>query len=127
MLAATVRAGNAVEPPLTPTQIRTLTMLASSPEGLSVNTVAESLGASASATSRLCARLVRDGLVDRAAGPSNELRLSLSAAGESALTALNRHRVGALRGLLRALSAEDRRSVVSALGLLGEAADESSW
>ncbi len=83
-LSATLRAGVAVQPPLSPTQVRTLTVIATLPEGLSVTAVAEATSASNPSASRLCQRLVRDGLLHQDTGPGDELRMGLSPHGHVA-------------------------------------------
>jgi DNA-binding MarR family transcriptional regulator len=114
-LSATIRAGAAARPPLSPTQVRTLTMIARSPGGLSINAVAVAISASNPSASRLCQRLVRDGLLDRAAGPGNELRMSLSPHGHRTLDAVNDDRVADVRARLDRLPPARRRRAVTAL------------
>jgi DNA-binding MarR family transcriptional regulator len=115
-LNATIRAGAAAQPPLSPTQVRTLTVIATAEEGLSVHAVAEAISASNPSASRLCQRLVRDGLLHRDAGPGNELRMSLSPHGHHTLDAINHNRVAELRPLLDALPTSKRRRATTALG-----------
>jgi DNA-binding MarR family transcriptional regulator len=114
-LSTTIRAGAAARPSLSPTQVRTLTVIAGVPGGLSINAVAEAISASNPSASRLCQRLVRDGLLDRAAGPGNELRMSLSRHGHRTLDAVNADRIAELRALLDALPPTRRRRAVAAL------------
>lgn len=125
VLAATVRAGSQLSPTLSPTQIRTLSVLSAAPDGVSLTVVAQQLGTGLPSTSRIVQRLVRDGLVDRLAGPGNELRLSLSEQGVGVLTEVNRARLVPLRSVLDGLPASSRRAVVSALGVLLDAAEQS--
>ncbi len=122
VMAATVRAGNARTPPLPPTQIRTLSLLETDPDGLSLTTVAAGLGTTASAASRLCSRLVRDGLVVRSSGPGTEIRLSLSEAGRRVLDELNEARLALLRPLLERVPERSRAATVTALRQLADAA-----
>jgi DNA-binding MarR family transcriptional regulator len=114
-LGATLRAGSSGQPPLSPTQVRTLTVIADAPAGLSVHAVAVAISASNPSASRLCQRLVRDGLLDRDAGPGNELRMSLSLHGHRTLDAVNAHRVAELRSLLDALTPAGRRRATTVL------------
>jgi DNA-binding MarR family transcriptional regulator len=123
MIAVTVKAGNKLDPTISAMQARTLTILSAAPEGLSLNAVAEALAATASATSRICARLVRDGLIDRRSGPGNEIRLSLSPYGISALSNLNRARLEQLEPLLDVLPAEHRATVMQGLHQFAAAAE----
>jgi len=124
VLAATVRAGTAVEPVLSPTQIRTLTVIApSGDEGLSLTAVAEALSASRPSASRICKRLVRDGLVSRAAGPGNELRLTLSPAGRALLAEVNQIRADRLRNVLAQLSDDDQYAATRAFEHMADEAN----
>lgn len=121
MVAATVVTGNELSPSLSATQIRTLTVLAAARGGLSLGAVAESLGATPSAASRICARLVRDGLLDRGSGPGNEIRLTLSLSGRDALFRLNRARLERLVPMLDAVPEPSRPAVLAGLGSLADA------
>lgn len=125
VLAATVRAGSGVQPGLSPTQIRTLTVIApSGDEGLSLTAVADALSASRPSASRICKRLVRDGLVARAAGPGNELRLTLSPAGQELLAQVNRIRADRLRAVLQPLPEEQQRAAMRAFEQMARVADD---
>lgn len=124
-MAATVRAGNLCDPPVSPTQIRTLTVLDAAESGLSVTTIAVLLGTSLPSASRIVQRLVRDGLVDRSPGPGSEHRLTVSADGAAVLAAVNRARVAPLRALIERLPTAGRRGVVTALEDLAGTARES--
>ncbi len=119
-VTTTIQAGARSDPPLSPTQVRTLTVIGSVPGGLSLGAVAVAISASNPSASRLCQRLVRDGLLDRDAGPGNELRLSLSHRGQDTLDAVNRARLADLRSVLDALPPGKRRRAVAALGDLAE-------
>jgi DNA-binding MarR family transcriptional regulator len=101
---------------LTPTQIRVLTLLSGDADsGMSVGAIAECLNLSAPSASRLCQRLVRDGLVARAAGPGHHILISLSDAGAATLTEVNQQRVGPLRDLIDNLPPRTRSTVSRAL------------
>lgn len=118
-LAVTVHAGNNAEPELTPTQIRVLTLLAADAgEGMSVGAIAECLSLSPPSASRLCQRLVRDGLVLRDAGPGHHILISLSEAGARTLTAVNQQRVAPLRTMIDAMPVRARTAVSRALAEL---------
>lgn len=125
VLAATVRAGSEMTPTLSPTQIRTLSVLSAAPEGLSLTAVAQQLGTGLPSTSRIVQRLTRDELVERSAGPGNELRLHLSAAGVATLAQVNRARLEPMRALVDGLPATTRRALVSALDTLVDAAERA--
>lgn len=127
VLAATVRAGAAVDPQLSPTQIRTLTVIAPSEDaGMSLTAVAEALSASRPSASRICKRLVRDGLIARAAGPGNELRLTLSPAGVTLLGQVNRLRADRLRAVLEEVPQDERQAAIHAFHVMGQVADEQN-
>lgn len=129
MTAATVKAGNHRKPSLSAAQVRTLTILAASDEGVSLTTVAQCLGATPSATSRVCSRMVRDGLVDRASGPGNEIRLSLSEQGTAVLEEINRFRIDTVMPILRKLEDGEREQAWDVIERLAEAVGnvEESW
>jgi DNA-binding MarR family transcriptional regulator len=123
-LAATVRAGNESSSPVTPTQIRVLTLLAASPDGMPLSAIAEALFVSPPSASRLCQRLVRDGLVTRSAGPGHYILISLSAEGAHVLRALNQARVRPFRQLIDALPPRRRAVAIAQLTELGRRADD---
>jgi len=123
-LAATVRAGNASVPRLTPTQIRVLTLLAASAVPLPLSAVADAMYVSPPSASRLCQRLVRDGLITRSAGPGHYILMSLSADGGRVLAAVNYVRVAPFRKLIESLPARRRESAVALLTELGRRGHE---
>ncbi len=123
-LAATVRAGSESAPAATPTQIRVLTLLAASPEGMPLSAIADALFVSPPSASRLCQRLVRDGLVTRSAGPGHYVFMSLSREGSRVLRTLNRARVTPFRQLIDALSPRAKAVMISQLTELGRRANE---
>jgi DNA-binding MarR family transcriptional regulator len=124
-LAATVRAGSEASPPLTATQIRVLTLLASAAEdGMTVSAIADGLGMSPPSASRLCQRLVRDGLVTRSAGPGHYILIALSATGHRVLRAVNRGRADPLRHLIDALPPRRRSTMISHLAELARLANQ---
>ena len=129
VMAATVRAGSVARPPLSPTQVRTLTVLAAAEDGLSLGGVADLVATSLSSASRIVQRLVRDGLVDRFAGPGNELRLALSEHGTAVLADVNRVRIAPLRSLLDRLPAAEHDAAITALeNIVGAARDtDAIW
>jgi DNA-binding MarR family transcriptional regulator len=126
-VASTVSAGNAADPPLTATQVRVLNLL-SVANGMTLTQVAEALGATAPSASRLCGRLVRDGLVSRAAGPGHYVDLRLTAAGRRAVRTLNARRVLTLRRIIEGLPATTRQQAAIGLRALADAAvADASW
>jgi DNA-binding MarR family transcriptional regulator len=128
-LASTVHAGGAANPPVTATQIRVLTLLAESDEGVTLTAIAQALSMSSPSASRLCQRLVRDRLVVRTAGPGHYILLALSADGAAVLDKINRARVAPLRRLVEQLPERRRPALIAQLTELGRLASEheSGW
>jgi DNA-binding MarR family transcriptional regulator len=127
-LAATVRAGSESSPQVTPTQIRVLTLLETSPDAMPLSAIADALFVSPPSASRLCQRLARDGLVTRSAGPGHYILISLSRAGARVLAALNQTRIASFRQLIDALPPVRREAVAAALTELGRQADQrDAW
>lgn len=118
-LAVTIHAGQAANPPLTATQIRVLTLLAERPAGMTLTAIAGALSMSAPSASRLCQRMVRDGLVNRAAGPGHYIIMSISIEGGRVLRKVNRARVKPLRQLADQLPVERREDLIGYLSELG--------
>lgn len=123
-LAVTVRAGNESSPSMTATQIRVLTLLASSPDGMPLGAIADALFVSPPSASRLCQRLVRDGLVNRSAGPGHYILMSLSGEGVRVLRAINQTRILPFRQLIDALPARHRAIMIAQLTEFGRLANE---
>lgn len=128
-LAAAVRAGSGSSPPVTPTQIRVLTLLAASQEAMPLSAIADALFVSPPSASRLCQRLVRDGLVTRSAGPGHYILMSLSREGARVLAAVNQARILPFRQLIDVLPPPRRAAVVAALTELGrqESQQHLAW
>ena len=128
-LAATVRAGNESSPVVTPTQIRVLTLLAASPEGVPLSAIADALSVSPPSASRLCQRLVRDGLATRSARPGHYILISLSQEGTRLLRALNQARVAPFRHLVETLPPRRRAALAAELAELGRRASgqRNTW
>ncbi|MBB5430040.1 MarR family transcriptional regulator [Nocardiopsis composta] len=86
--------------------------------------LAERIGRSDSAASRLVDRLARRGLVRREDDPDSRRsrRIAVTGRGEELLRGLERMRVEAQVRLVEELDAEERELVVRAVGLLGGAA-----
>jgi DNA-binding MarR family transcriptional regulator len=123
-LSATIHAGQSLDPTLTATQIRVLTLLTESAGGLTLTAIAEALSMSSPSASRLCQRLVRDGLVHRAAGPGHYIIMSLSGEGRRVLRKVNRARLKPLRRLVERLPEPQRAAMVEQLAELGRLARE---
>ncbi len=125
--AATVSAGNAADPPLTATQVRVLNLL-SVADGMTLTQVAEALGATAPSASRLCGRMVRDGLVARAAGSGHHLDLQLTPTGRRVVRTLNARRVRTVRRFIDGLPPARRKQVAIGLEALADAVvTDASW
>jgi DNA-binding MarR family transcriptional regulator len=115
MVGATVRAGNAVSPALTTTQIRVLSLLAAAADGLSLTAIADQLDLGRPSASRICQRLVRDRLVTRSQGPGHEIRLALTSEGIETLGRLDELRLRLLRPLVDQLPSPQRAAAIDAL------------
>jgi DNA-binding MarR family transcriptional regulator len=92
---------------------------------LNLNQLARGLGASASASSRLCDRMAAAGLLtrERATGSRREIVLVLSESGRRLAGWVREQRRAALDGLLAAMAADGREALVQGLRELA-AADE---
>lgn len=132
------------EPRVTLAQFRALTLL-DSDEGMRSADLADALAVSPSTATRLCDRLVRAGLVDRAASEQDrrEVRLSLTPSGTTLVRDGLARRRRVLSRLVAKISEEDRAAFVRglkafegagltdkepawALGWTGAAQDEAS-
>jgi DNA-binding MarR family transcriptional regulator len=92
---------------------------------LNLNQLASGLGASASASSRLCDRMAAAGLLtrERAAGSRREIVLVLTESGRRLAGWVREQRRAALDELLQAMAADGREALVRGLQELA-AADE---
>ena len=107
------------------TQVRVLVIVAST-EPVSLGALAEAAQLHPSTASRLCERMVGEGLLDRSDDPSNRraLNLRLTAKGRRVVAAMVRHRREAIMPILRAMPASGRRDLVTALRAFAEAGGE---
>jgi DNA-binding MarR family transcriptional regulator len=105
------------------TQLATLYVLDSG-EAVSLGTLAERVGRSVSATSRLVDSLVRRGLVERQEHPTDRRvrRVAIGKDGEALLRRLERTRADAQLQIMKRLDPADRALVGRAMALLGDAA-----
>lgn len=111
---------------VTLTQYRSLAVLASrGPLGIAA--FADALGVTPPTASRLCDRLIRKGLVRRRTdrGDRRQVRVTLTEAGHRLVDVVTTRRRQEIAALLRAVPEEARRSVVSGLQLLADAAGEA--
>jgi DNA-binding MarR family transcriptional regulator len=110
---------------VTLTQYRSLVILASrGPQSLAA--LAEAVAVTPPTASRLCERLVRKGLVRRRSDRNDrrQVRVALSAAGQSLVDAVTAKRRREIAELLASVPAKDQRSVVAALRQLAASAGE---
>jgi DNA-binding MarR family transcriptional regulator len=124
LVGIAVRALEASPIPVTLPQYRLLVTL--SKDGpLRSSALAELLGVDASTVTRMCDRLLRDGLIVRRAEPSDRRvqRIALSAKGEQTVAAVSARRREEFATLLDAIPAPRRAGVIAALRELGAASD----
>jgi DNA-binding MarR family transcriptional regulator len=108
---------------LSMTQLATLYVLDAG-EPVSLGALAERVGRSVSATSRLVDALVRRGLVERQEHPTDRRvrRVAIAKDGEALLRRLERTRADAQLEIMNRLDPADRALVGRAMALLGDAA-----
>lgn len=108
---------------LSMTQLATLYVLDGG-EPVSLGALAEQVGRSVSATSRLVDGLVRRGLVERREHPTDRRvrRVAIATDGEALLRRLERTRADAQLKIMDRLDPADRALVARAMALLGDAA-----
>ena len=119
------------DPEVTVTQFRALVLLEGEP-GMRAADLAQALAVSPSTATRLCDRLVRNGLVDREASTQDrrEVCLSLTDAGGTAVRDGLTQRRRALSRLVAQIPDEDRASFVRSLLVFGGGASnekEPAW
>ncbi|MFJ4778085.1 MarR family winged helix-turn-helix transcriptional regulator [Streptomyces sp. NPDC088762] len=117
------RAGQNVAPRLSALQVRALLAVRRSP-GVNLSRLAEMVGASVPAASRLCDRLEAAGLLrrDRAATDRREIGLSLTKDGGDALLFLSERRAEDLHDVLRNMPDEERDLLLAGLRAFTRAA-----
>jgi DNA-binding MarR family transcriptional regulator len=118
------RALDASPTPITLPQYRVLVTLAKDGPVRS-SALAELLGVDASTVTRMCDRLLRDGLIVRRAERSDRraLRIALSAKGEQTVAAVTARRREEFARLLEAIPVDRRAGVIAALQELEAASD----
>ncbi|WP_369802914.1 MarR family winged helix-turn-helix transcriptional regulator [Mycobacterium sp. EPa45] len=106
-------------------QLRVLVMI-DTRGPLNLASVAAALEISPSNASRICDRLIKAGFLDRqdSAADRRNISLSLTTDGRQLVRKMNRHRRRSITRVLRAMSADERESVVAALDAFGVAAGE---
>lgn len=123
LVAITARSMAAASEVSDPLQLRALVVLRSR-ESLSLGELARSVGIHLTRASRLCDRMVAQGLVDRADDPANrrQLELRLTVAGRDVVDSVMRERAELIRPILGRMSPEARRGLVGSLGEFARAA-----
>jgi DNA-binding MarR family transcriptional regulator len=124
LVEAAERAVEKISSSVPPAQLRAL-LIVDRAGGLNLNTLAARVGASASATSRLCDRMEVAGLLtrDRAAGSRREIVLALTESGRRLAEWVREQRRAALADLLEAMTPEGRAALIRGLGELALQAD----
>lgn len=124
LVEAAERAVERISSSVPPAQLRAL-LIVDRAGGLNLNALAARVGASASATSRLCDRMEMAGLLtrDRAAGSRREIVLSLTESGRRLAEWVRGQRRAALADLLAAMTPEGRDALIRGLGELALQAD----
>jgi DNA-binding MarR family transcriptional regulator len=119
LIEAAERAVEKISASVPPAQLRAL-LIVDRAGGLNLNRLAAQVGASASATSRLCDRMEVAGLLtrDRAVGSRREIVLSLTESGRRLAGWVREQRRSALAELLEAMTPEGRDALVRGLGEL---------
>ncbi|WP_237159392.1 MarR family transcriptional regulator [Mycolicibacterium rhodesiae] len=106
-------------------QLRVLVMI-DTHGPLNLASVADGLDISASNASRICDRLIKAGFLHRqdSAADRRNISLSLTTEGRQLVRKMNRHRRRSITRVLRAMSATERDSVITALDAFAAAAGE---
>jgi DNA-binding MarR family transcriptional regulator len=119
LVEAAERAVENIGSTVPPAQLRAL-LIIDRAGNLNLNRLAALVGASASATSRLCDRMEVAGLLtrDRAAGSRREIVLLLTESGRRLAVWVRDQRRAALAEVLQAMSPEGRQALIRGLGEL---------
>jgi DNA-binding MarR family transcriptional regulator len=123
LLEACERAVEGIGSSVPSVQLRAL-LIIDGAGALNLNQLARGLGASASASSRLCDRMAAAGLLsrERAAGSRREIVLVLTESGRRLAGWVREQRRGALDDLLAAMGAEGREALMRGLRELSASA-----
>jgi DNA-binding MarR family transcriptional regulator len=107
------------------TQLKALTVLDQRDEELSVNLLADSLGLSMGATSRLVDGLVKRGLVERGEDPDDRRvrRVRLTPTGRRTMEKVAAVRVAGMERMLEGFSEQQRGKLAAALDVILESED----
>lgn len=125
LVAVAARSVDDVQSDLTLPQYRALVVLGTR-GGLNVTVLADEVAVHQTTASRLVARLVKDGLVERHTNEHNrrEVQLELTAAGRSLLDRVRIRREQDIAGILGRMQPADRAAAVDALSAFAAAAGE---
>lgn len=109
------------------TQVRALVVMASR-GSVTLGELATAANLHPSRASRLCDRMVAEGLIDRADDPANrrQLMLTLTPSGERVVRTVMKHRRNAIKPILARLTKQRRAELVSALQEFATAGGEPS-
>lgn len=121
-LGATAAALAELPTELTMQQLRVLTVIAAAPAEISLSALAVMIGASLPSASRLCRRLVDEGLLRRRDRPRSTITLSLTPTGRRLLTKIDRSRAHALQEELSRLDSDALDELGRSLRSLSSAA-----
>jgi DNA-binding MarR family transcriptional regulator len=110
---------------LSPVQMRMLVLTRAHP-GCNLSALAGWMDVHPSNATRVCDRLVRQGLMERVEDPSDRrhVQLALTTAGEEVIAGVMRRRRRALRKVLRRMEPGDRADLTRSLQAFAEAAGE---
>lgn len=127
LMAVTARSIAAVESSADFDEVRVL-VIVSAHTVASLRQVADGLGRHTSTTSRLCDRMVANGLLDRRDDPTDrrQLALRLTAAGERVVRKMLAGRRRSIERVLARMPDERRAGLAAALGAFADAAGEMS-
>ncbi len=125
LVAVAARSLDDVQSDLTLPQYRALVVLGTR-GGLNVTVLADEVGVHQTTASRLVARLVQDGLVERHSNEHNrrEVRLDLTAAGRALIDRVRKRRESDIAGILSRMRPEEQVAAVDALRAFAAAAGE---
>lgn len=125
LVAVSARSLAEVEDTVTITQFRTLVVL-DNREGINLNGLADELDVNSSTALRMIDRLLAAGLVTRVENPENrrEVILGLTPAGRELVDAVTRRRRREIAAIVKAIPAETRTELVTALHAFATAAGE---
>jgi DNA-binding MarR family transcriptional regulator len=125
LVAMTARSIAAVRKSADPVEVRVL-VIVSARETVSLREVAESLGVHVSTASRLCDRMVTEGLLDRRDDPADrrQLALRLTAEGARVVSGMLNHRRRAVGRILARMNGDQLDQLDAGLRAFADAAGD---